>query len=106
MLHRLKPGAANRVSFLMVQSYPGHIPIESIARKFCVNCLSSGVIEWFPRSCEIVGRHAYAGVDSHADENQLRDCRRRGNCKWQVLFLLFDQSLANVRINKIANSHC
>jgi hypothetical protein len=31
----------------MIQSYPEHIPVESIARKFCVNCLSSGVIELF-----------------------------------------------------------
>jgi hypothetical protein len=49
----------------MAQSYPGHIPSESITRKFCVNCLSSGVIEHVK-----IRSHAYAGI-KHVQINKL-----------------------------------
>jgi hypothetical protein len=63
----------------MVQSYPGHIPVESINRKLCVNCLSDEVIELFPGRVKSAAAMLMRSRAMHADEGPLRIVGEEGN---------------------------
>jgi len=83
----------------MVQSYPEHIPVESITRKFSVNCLSSEVIELYSGHVKLGAIMLMQGQGHARGRKSVEDCRWRGKCEREELSLLCDQSPGNVQIN-------